>query len=246
MNRKTYILLTGTIDSSKFGNTNVKLTDCNERLSQYENAITRYIKKSEFDNIVFIENSGYNFQYKKFEELAKSYNKKFEFLQVETDIEKTKKMGKSYGEAILIKRGIEESKLLKEAEYIYKVTGRIFLENSKQICKKQKDKSEFIVFNKSKWCNTSFFKVRRKDFEEILKDAYKYCNEAKGKDIESVYFDLLMNSNIKVGTFVRYPSLTGIVGTTGNRYDRSKIKMIIKNILLKFGFFTLNGNKWGI
>ena len=243
---ENYLLLTGTIDTSKFGNSNVKLTNTKERLNQYQSAITRYIEESVFNNIVFIENSGYEFDYKKFEKLAEKNHKKFEFMQVETDIEKTIKLGKSYGEAILIKRGIEESKLLKKAKCIYKVTGRIFLKNSKQICKGKNEQNQFIVFNKSKWCNTSFFKVSKDDFENVLKNAYLYCDESKGKDLESVYFDLLIKSNLKVSTFKKYPELIGVVGTTGERYDRSKFKIFIKNILIKLGFFTLNDKKWGI
>ena len=79
-----------------------------------------------------------------------------------------------------------------------------------------------------------------------MKDAYLYCDESKGKDIESVYFDLLIKSDINVGTFRKYPDLTGTVGTTGKEYDRKKVKMFFKNILLKFGYFTLNDKKWGI
>lgn len=244
---KNSILLTGTIDTSKFGNTNVKLIDTNQRLNQYENAISNYIADSAFNNIIFVENSGYKFDYEKFNLLASKYNKNFEFIQVETDIEKTKNLGKSYGEAILIKEGIEKSKLLRNQKYIYKVTGRIFLKNSKQICKtRENNKSEFIVFNKSHWCNTMFFKVKKDDYEKVLKDAYLYCNEQKGKDIESVYYDLLIKSDIQVKSFSKYPDLTGIIGTTGEKYDREKWKMFIKNILIKFGFYTLNDKKWGI
>lgn len=241
------ILLTGTIDPSVFNNTNVKITNSKERLLQYETAIRRYIQESEFNKIVFVENSGYQFDEEVFKEMAKSYGKKFEFLRVKTDVNKTIELGKSYGEAILIKEGINKSELLKDESIIYKVTGRIFLKNSRQICKSlNKAMNQFIVFNKSKWCNTMFFKVNKDDFNNVLKDAYLYCDEKKGKDIESVYFDLLSNSNIEIKSFNKYPDLTGIVGTTGAKYDRSKIKMLIKNILIKFGFFTLNNRKWGI
>ena len=241
------ILLTGTINPTIFNNTNVKLINKDERLRQYEDSITKYIKYSVFNKIVFIENSGYPFDERKFKEIAKKYGKLFEFLQISTDVNKTIDLGKSYGEAILIKEGIERSRLLENEDIIYKVTGRIFLKNSKKLWNNSENKkNQFIVFNKSKWCNTMFFKVNKEDFNNVLKNAYLYCNEKQGKDIESVYYDLLSKSNIKVDTFSKYPDLTGVVGTTGEKYDRSKIKMFIKNILIKIGFYTLNDKNWGI
>ena len=51
------LLLTGTIDSGVYNNTGNLIKDISERLSQYENAIARYIKDTPFDAIIFIENS---------------------------------------------------------------------------------------------------------------------------------------------------------------------------------------------
>ncbi len=58
------ILLTGTINPDAFKSKedksiNVALNDKNERLAQYENTISRYIKESPFTDVVFTENDGY-------------------------------------------------------------------------------------------------------------------------------------------------------------------------------------------
>ena len=63
------LLLTGTIDSSKFNNSMTTLSDVNTRLDHYHSAITKWIKNSDFQKIVFIENSGYDFNYKKYESI---------------------------------------------------------------------------------------------------------------------------------------------------------------------------------
>lgn len=65
------VLLTGTIDSSVFNNIGNIITDTNERLSQYEESLTRWITESVFTRIVFAENSGYPFDYNYFCNLAK-------------------------------------------------------------------------------------------------------------------------------------------------------------------------------
>ncbi len=66
------ILLTGTIDVSKsYGGMNtLPLVDINERLEQYNSAISRYITESAFNKIVFVETSEYDFDYKFFQDLA--------------------------------------------------------------------------------------------------------------------------------------------------------------------------------
>ena len=71
------LLLTGTIDPSKFNNTMTTLTDVHIRLHQYEAAIEWWIRKSNFKNIIFIENSGFLFDVQKYTQLAELNQKKF-------------------------------------------------------------------------------------------------------------------------------------------------------------------------
>ena len=51
------LLMTGTINPSVYNNTGVVITDVSQRLYQYEHTIERYIKFSDFDCIIFAENS---------------------------------------------------------------------------------------------------------------------------------------------------------------------------------------------
>ena len=81
------LILTGTIDPSIFSNTGVVLTNAEERLKQYKSAIHFYITNSPFENIIFIENSGYPFNFKEISHYANKYNKKIEYINVETDKE---------------------------------------------------------------------------------------------------------------------------------------------------------------
>ena len=67
------LLMTGTIKPL----VNVKHCNPEKRLKEYVDNITRYICSSNFDVIIFAENSGYSFDYKKYEEMAKSKGKVF-------------------------------------------------------------------------------------------------------------------------------------------------------------------------
>lgn len=84
-NKPPALLLTGTIDSAVYNNVGNKIVDIQERLSQYESCIERYIKESPFMNIVFIENSEYPFDAEKFIAMAENcvingQKKQFEFI----------------------------------------------------------------------------------------------------------------------------------------------------------------------
>ena len=93
MKDKTICLLTGTIDANVFNNVGNRICNTSIRLQQYESSITRYIEDSVFDIIVFAENSGYEFDYKKFEELATDLDKRFEYVACPAYVEETIRCG---------------------------------------------------------------------------------------------------------------------------------------------------------
>lgn len=234
------LLLTGTIDASVFNNVKNMLTDVKERLDQYTSTIKRYIKESSFDKIVFVENSGYSIDEEHFFQYAKAYGKEFEYLPFLGEVENVIKYGKSYGEAQCIRYGIEHSKLLEKEEYIYKVTGRVFLRNSKDICKsKAAHHNEFVALNDTKWCFTNFFKIRKEDFLLYLSDAQYECDDFNRKGIERIYYKRLLDARADVACFRNYPDLTGIVGGTGGTYDKSKFELIVLNGLSRVGYFNI-------
>lgn len=128
------IILTGTIDvSHSMGGLNtLVVSDIDERLHQYENAIERYIKESVFNKIVFVETSNFAFDTIRYEKMALNYNKHFEYLTFMGSYEEIKIKGKSLGDAEVINNALINSKILKNESTIYIVTGRLFLLNSKR------------------------------------------------------------------------------------------------------------------
>lgn len=186
------LILTGTINPAVFSNNNVVLTDAEERLSQYCETLTRFLSDSPFDPIIFAENSGYPFPTEEFCALAKQNGKRFEYLYVETSVEKTAAFGKSYGEAVLISQALQSSRLLQGQEIIYKITGRVYLENGDKICHTaDSGKSEFLTIRHRCSCQTVFFKLLRRDYENGLLNLPDYCNEASGLDVEHAIYNLL-------------------------------------------------------
>lgn len=235
------ILLTGTIDTAVFSNTNVKLTDTAQRLVQYEKAICFYIQETELEKVIFVENSGYAFDTDKFTAMAKASGKAFEFIPIRTDQEQTVSKGKSYGEADCIEQGILKSQLLKDEKAVYKVTGRVIVRNMDTLLD-QDDLSKFVFRNDLHRCYTVFFKMNISDFKQCFTDAKNKCDEANDVDIETVYYNLIKDADMELGNFKRYPQYDGIIGTLGIAYNDPQFALFVKNLCLKLGLFSLNGN----
>ena len=235
------LLLTGTIDANTYNIGGNSLLNINERLSQYESAVKRYIMDSPFTLIVFIDNSGYQFNEEKYKSLAEKYHKKFEFISGKICKEEIVKYGgKSWGDAYLISEGLKKSVLLKDVEYFYKITGRIFLRNSEKICKtRKKYRNEFIVYPGIDWCFTNIFKANRKDYLTVFGDAYRECNERTRDYIEKVFYMRLINSKIDVGSFETYPYFEGRRGVDGKNYSGGLIERSVRSIMARAHCFSI-------
>ncbi len=235
------LLLTGTIDSGVFGNTGNKIRDIEQRLSQYDSAISKYITQSVFHTIVFAENSGYPLQTKKYTQLAEQCGKVFEYLPCPSYVDETVAKGKSYGEARLIEDALHTSKRLKDSTTIYKITGRIFLKNSREICKTSAaHANEFLVYNRRQWCFTNIFKFNYANYEKFWNRIWESCDESLGFDIEKVFFQVLKNNaaELDIGSFRVWPELEGIQGATLQPYTGSRTELYLRTVLCKLGCFT--------
>ena len=234
------LLLTGTIDPSKFNNTMTTLTDVHIRLHQYEAAIEWWIRKSNFKNIIFIENSGFLFDVQKYTQLAELNQKKFEYIPGTPYVEETIAHGKSYGEIKLISEAIEKSKLLKKENSFYKCTGRLIIKNVNKILKANyKSDTVFTGIPTDQWAFTWFFSVNRDFYQKYLSDAYEYVDDQNGIYMENVYYKRLLEHRDLIDTFSVYPNVDGVSAGTNSQYHSGKLRLIYKNIQMKKGFFGI-------
>lgn len=246
------LLLTGTIDSSVYGNTGNRIPDIAERLSQYEDSIKRYILYTPFNPIIFIENSGFDFDSIKFQKIAEENRKQFEFIRGTVCVKEVMARGKSFGDAFVIHEALEKSELLKSHNFFYKITGRIFLKNSYDIVKtRDKYRNEFICYTGLGWCLTNIFKANKKDYLEYLDSVYLECDETKIRDIEISFYYRLNNADIQIGSFETYPYFDGIQGATLRAYSGGGIERTVRNIFAKMHVFILNSRAskivaWGM
>lgn len=231
------LLLTGTINSSIFNNTNIVISSTNERYKQYYHSIKKYIETGIFSSIVFAENSGYSFPVEEIKNYALKFGTNFEFVPVTTDIQKTIELGKSYGEADCIEQGLEKSELAKKEEYFIKCTGRVFIKNIEKLCKKNKNCNKFLFRDDMEWCYTLIFQMNIAEYKKYFYQCKSLCNEKEGIDIEKSFYKIIMQNNIKFKCFRSYPNVEGLCGTTGKAYNE---KYHMKNFFTKLGLFSHN------
>ena len=229
------IVLTGTIDVS-YGNANVAVSNLNERLNQYLQNIERFILKSDFDIIIFAENSNYGYNYLPLNKLAKKHNKKLEILSFMGSNDIIKIFGKGFGEGEILKYAVENSEYLKDNDVeFYKITGRIFVKNINKILKQSTAKNIFIKWDiRKNQIDSRFFKTQVGFFKKYVMPAMHITDERTALSIEEVYYSEL-RGNKEIKSFKSYPLITGICASLGKPYDLNFFKLQYRRLQLFFG-----------
>jgi hypothetical protein len=214
------LLLTGTIKPNAdvlFLNIKDPLT----RYQQYMQSITKYICFSDFDYIVFCENSW--FEIKHIETLmgiAKVFWKKLEILQFNGNHEKSVKKGRWFWENEIIEYAIKHSNLIKKSWKFIKITWRYWCENINKIISWSKNQD--ICFSKlmpvsirkldTKAVNTAIFKTTVWFFNKVLAWAGEQVDDNKIIFLEHVYFDRLKKFSKEIHPLPEYPKMRWITG----------------------------------
>ena len=264
-NEKKILILTGTINPNVFKTAeksiNVKLTNEEERLNQYKTTIRKYIEESLFTDIVFVENSGYDFNTQEILDISLQHKKRFEFIRMklsQTQISSMLNKGKSYGESLLIDYAIKNSNLVKGCNEIWKVTGRLYIKNINKIVANSvegvneaicNNPRRFIKYRQAwpgKWIHTEFFKITKTDYLKYFDKNWELCDDYKDMVgwrsqhcIEQVWYKIAKDNHVQFKNFYEYPNIEGILGSMNTNYELSIKQQIIKNGLCKIGFYSL-------
>jgi len=231
------LLMTGTI--SPFVPTILSAEE--ERCRQYIESIKRYIIESPYTDIVFAENSEYDFSVhaKELIEIAESHNKRFEYFHC-VSLDHRNCIGEA--EAALMKSALDNSILINspppEKGSIWKVTGRLYIENCNQIVRKAKGRNCFIfsTLHPREWVSTYYFKAERYVFYDFLLGEKTMSRLQTGEAIEHVFCDCLYNNNLSIETLSAYPIIKDRRNSGGGTYNRTPLRYALCQILLLFGF----------
>lgn len=238
------LLITGAIDIRGFVIPSTTITGVNERLSQYLNcisyAITHYQSISE---IVFCENTNFNYNYTSLKEEALKKGKKLEVLSFKGNYAKIEQKGKGFGEGEIIKYALNTSEILAKCDSFFKLTGRLIVGNMDKIVATTSSDNSFIYHPKTIYrmpvdhIETFFYKVNKNLYTRYLVDAYEEVDESRYRYLEHIFCEHLSNFNLQ--SFQLAPQISGISGTSGDPYISGTKATVLEKINYFIGVHNL-------
>lgn len=230
----TCLLLTGCIAPSE-NMINLVIRNNNLRYKQYIDCIKYYIDNTDFDKIVFCENSNYRIE----EDLVsygESRGKEVELLSFFGDFEKSCKYGKGYGESEIINHAINNSKIIRKISGGFiKITGRLKIHNLNKFKKLSNNNvNGYFDFSiKDKLVDTRCFWMNSDIYKNLFFDAYKYVNEKENITYERVIFNIINNQDFNSFSQLPFPiNYDGFSGSLGTEYKKNnRLKLFIKSII---------------
>lgn len=250
------ILITGAITPA--GNiAKTALTDSEKRKEQYILSIEKTIDQlSQYKldtvnankvirdvSLVYCDNSDPSLEiFDEVKDYAKKKNIAIELLLFKGDNEAVSKKGKGYGEGEITKYAFKNSEFIKKASFIFKLTGRLTIDNLSEIIKKiDISKMYFNVPNKTRRdiCDTRFYALSKDNYEKFFINAYENVDDNNNHFLEHVFIESIRNNKLKVYNFPKYPLYSGMSGTAGTNYSYVGWKSKIKDIMSLFGYYRV-------
>ncbi len=230
------LLITGCISPSPHVK-NLTIQNAEERYRQYIDALIFYISETKIKNIVYCDNSNY-LENKEIMQIARQYNKNFEWLSFQGDFKLVNKYGKGYGEGEIIEYALFNSKIIKTCSILVKVTGRLKVINIDRIIRHSNNNNYFFYITKrycQKFVDTRFYIINKNDYINYFIKQYKNVRDSENIFIEHVFAKVIIKERLKYKHFIIEPNILGISGTNGKKYKSSKLKIFIKTFLNFFG-----------
>lgn len=217
MNNDYVILLTACVDPK--GMSYTYLVDNNIRKRQYIAALTFYLQETSFP-IIFCENTLCDFS-----DLFEDHIKvgRLEYITFDgNNFDKSR--GKGYGEMEILEYAFNNSCLLKNANRVVKITGRLRCMNINSLIK-----MNMLVVCSAIQTNYISGKSKMMDSKIVIAPSYFFKNELISRknmlnDSAGIYFEHMLflsicnQMNCLFFPFVIIPEIEGQSGSTGNMY----------------------------
>ena len=233
-------IMTGTISPGAIST--LLLREVEERLNQYADSLEYLIKSKAFTKIIFCENSNYGVEKLNIlRETAKNEGVFLELLSFQGDSRQVGLHGKGYGEGEIMDYIFDHSRLIKEENFFVKITGRMKIDNIKNIvsCLKT-DRIYFNVPNNTRRdiYDTRLYAMGTEIYCNHFRKEYVNVWDDKGIYLEHIYAAVVRDMKLKVRNFPRYPRIRGVSGSTGIIYEYTSWKCYVKDFLSLFNYYS--------
>lgn len=217
-------------------------SNVDDRLQQYLDSIHYYINKSDFTDILFSENSEFDFApyARALSQEAAEKNKHFEYIHILDAVHKNI----CCSEALMMREALKKSRLIQEHQprSIWKITGRLRVKNINYLIRRHRKDDTVFLFDHSNplpWVETYLFKASVSDLLNIyLLDEKIEQMDVLDKSIEETICEDIYRHNIPVARFSHFPHILNGVSSLGYCYTVPPFKRFAKNILLLAGKYS--------
>lgn len=219
------------------------LRDEEERLRQYKDSIYFFLESGAFSKVVFCENSNYGTEKLSYlTEFAQKRGIELELLSFQGNVEMSCIHGKGYGEGEIMDFVFTHSRLVEKEPYFVKITGRLKVDNVKDIVKHiNQQRTYFNIPNRTRrdMYDTRIYGMPVNQFKDFFLNSYKRVMDDQGIFLEMVYTEILQKHSIKVFNLPKYPRIVGMSGSGGGIYEYTEWKCKIRDVFSKINFYKI-------
>lgn len=219
------------------------LRDEEERLKQYKDSIYFFLESGAFSKVVFCENSNYGTEKLSYlTEFAQKRGIELELLSFQGNVEMSCIHGKGYGEGEIMDFVFTHSRLVEKEPYFVKITGRLKVDNVKDIVKHiNQQRTYFNIPNRTRrdMYDTRIYGMPVNQFKDFFLNSYKRVMDDQGIFLEMVYTEILQKHSIKVFNLPKYPRIVGMSGSGGGIYEYTEWKCKIRDVFSKINFYKI-------
>lgn len=219
------------------------LRDEEERLRQYKDSIYFFLESGAFSKVVFCENSNYGTEKLSYlTEFAQKGGIELELLSFQGNVEMSCIHGKGYGEGEIMDYVFTHSRLVEKEPYFVKITGRLKVDNVKDIVKHiNQQRTYFNIPNRTRrdMYDTRIYSMPVNQFKDFFLNSYKRVMDDQGIFLEMIYTEILQKHSIKVFNLPKYPRIVGMSGSGGGIYEYTEWKCKIRDVFSKMNFYKI-------
>jgi len=217
----------------------VARNNLDDRITDYVNAINFWRECPQIDNVIVVDNSGFDFS-----NFFDINDNKIEFLSFNAGDSFNFELGKGFGEYLILKYAVDNSKILGRSTNVFKCTGRYTIKNAREIvskCLSGTDINADLSRNLS-WADSRFFAAKL-DFYNIAMPYLASINEKHGLYMEMSLAQAIhayMAIGHKWNLLPVVPLFQGYYGRDNLKYSESALKFFVKKILKKLKSMAIN------
>jgi len=246
--QRVALLLTATVRVNR-GVSGVTAPSSESREAEYaENLRYQLHHHPRIRRIVLAENSGWPLD--RFREVAADnpLGKEVELVQLDCN-DFPGRLGKGYGEALLIDRALAASRLLQEAGHVAKLTGRQRILNLTDLLARAPSDVRFLCDLRDhgfyerfglpaagRYCDTRFFLFTHPFFDAHLRWFYRDAAAKEGElNLEASYYEIAKALEGEPGVVCRFPAEPRYRGRAGHWHKdyggpRERIKQAVRAV----------------